>query len=153
MRQRRQARPPRRTWPIFSGHSRPISDQSDPAPPAPVVGARSGVSFNPDISFIADFALAAFNHDDNLQQGGHDPTENGFNLQALEMAVSADVDPYFKFNSNIVFGTDGVELEEAYATTLSLPASLQVRAGQFLTRFGRINPTHPHAWDFWDQPW
>jgi hypothetical protein len=122
-----------------------------PPPPAPAIGAHSGVSFNPDLSFIADFALAAFKGD-NLQQGGHDPKENGFNLQGLEMAISADVDPYFKFNSNIVFGLDGVELEEAYATTLALPASLQMRAGQFLTRFGRINPTHPHAWDFVDQP-
>jgi hypothetical protein len=122
------------------------------APPAPVVtGARSGVSFNPDLSFIADFALAAFS-DDNQQRGGHDPAENGFNLQALEMAASADVDPYFKFNTNIVFAQDGVEVEEAYATTTALPASLQLRAGQFLTRFGRINPTHPHTWDFVDQP-
>ncbi len=45
-----------------------------------------------------------------------------------------------------------MEVEEAYATTTNLPANLQVRAGQFLTRFGRINPTHPHAWDFVDQP-
>jgi len=122
-----------------------------PPPPLPPPGARSGVSFNPDLSFIADFALAAFSRD-NLQQGGHDPKENGFNLQALEMAASADVDPYFKFNTNIVFAQDGVEIEEAYATTLALPASLQLRAGQFLTRFGRINPTHPHTWDFVDQP-
>jgi len=122
-----------------------------PAPSAPAPGARPGVSFNPDLSFIADFALAAFSSS-NLQQGGHDPTENGFNLQALEFAASADVDPYFKFNTNIVFHAEGVEIEEAYATTLSLPASLQLRAGQFLTRFGRINPTHPHTWDFVDQP-
>lgn len=51
-------------------------------------------------------------------------------------------------------GTDpgGVEIEEVYATTTSLPANLQLRAGQFLTRFGRFNPTHPHTWDFVDQP-
>ena len=24
--------------------------------------------------------------------------------------------------------------------------------GQFLTEFGRINPTHPHAWAWLDQP-
>ena len=46
----------------------------------------------------------------------------------------------------------GVEVEEAYLTTLALPANLQVRASQFLTRFGRLNSTHPHAWDFTDQP-
>ncbi len=122
-----------------------------PASDSPGPVARAVASFNPQLAFIADFALAAFS-DGNLQTGGHDPTENGFNLQALELSASADVDPYFKFNTNIVFGLDGVELEEAYATTLSLPASLQVRAGEFLTRFGRINATHPHQWDFVDQP-
>jgi hypothetical protein len=37
-------------------------------------------------------------------------------------------------------------------TTQSLPYGLQVKAGQFLTEFGRINPTHPHAWQWIDQP-
>jgi hypothetical protein len=27
-----------------------------------------------------------------------------------------------------------------------------VKAGYYLTEIGRINPTHPHAWDFLDQP-
>jgi hypothetical protein len=51
-----------------------------------------------------------------------------------------------------VFSLFGVEIEEAYATTLDLPAALQMRLGQFLTAFGRINATHPHAWHFADQP-
>ncbi|HEY3593566.1 MAG TPA: hypothetical protein VGL13_06820, partial [Polyangiaceae bacterium] len=127
------------------------SKTAAPAPSAPAPMPQSSISFNPDLSFIADFALAAFSKG-NLQQGGHDPKVNGFNLQALEMAASADVDPYFRFNTNIVFNQDGVEVEEAYATTLSLPGNLQLRAGQFLTRFGRINPTHPHTWNFVDEP-
>jgi outer membrane receptor protein involved in Fe transport len=124
-----------------------------PPPSVPIPGpiARAVQSMNPSISFIADFALAGFSSK-SLQMGGHDPYQNGFNLQALEMSASADVDPYFKFDAHIVFGHDGVEVEEAYATTSALPGNLQVRAGQFLTRFGRINPTHPHAWDFVDQP-
>jgi len=124
--------------------------QPPPAAPAPSQGAF--FSLNPDISVILDVALAVFNHDENLQQGGHDPSKNGFNLQQLEIAISHVVDPYFRFDSNLVFGPDGFELEEAYATTLALPANLQIRAGQFLTRFGRLNATHPHQWDFVDQP-
>ena len=42
-------------------------------------------------------------------------------------------------------GDTVVELEEAIMTTRSLPKGLQLKAGQFLTEFGRINPTHPHA--------
>ncbi|MCC7538254.1 MAG: zinc-regulated TonB-dependent outer membrane receptor [Deltaproteobacteria bacterium] len=106
----------------------------------------------PDIAIVADFALAWFSDDSPLQSGGHDPSSNGFHLQQLELSLRSVVDPYFRFDANIVFSLFGVELEEAYATTLDLPAQLQVRAGQLLTRFGRINATHPHAWEFADQP-
>ena len=49
-------------------------------------------------------------------------------------------------------GETEVELEEAYLETMSLPHGFQLRAGQFLTEFGRLNPTHPHSWDFVDAP-
>ncbi len=109
-------------------------------------------SMNPDMAFIADFALAWFSDKDkNYQQGAHDPAKTGFNLQQLEMSISASVDHLFRFDSNLVFSLGGVEIEEAYATTTALPYGLQVRAGQFLSRVGRINSTHPHTWDFVDQ--
>lgn len=116
-------------------------------------GAPGRGAMNPDLSFIADVALAAFSNPDEAAQGGaHDPTVNGFNLQQLELAVGAAVDPYLRMDGNIVFGLFGVEIEEIYATTLAMPGTLQLRAGQFLTRFGRANPTHPHTWSFVDQP-
>ena len=109
-------------------------------------------SMNPDMAVIADFALAWFSEDKNLQSGAHDPKSIGFNLQQLEMSLAASVDHVFGFSANLVFGQAGVELEEAVVTTLGLPVGLQVRAGQFLSRVGRINNTHPHSWDFVDQP-
>lgn len=121
-----------------------------PAPPTRT-GAISLQSLNPDIAFIGDVAFAYFTADEPLQTGGHDPTENGFHLQQLELSVSKAVDPYFRFDANVVFALTGVEIEEVYATTLALPGRFQLRAGQFLTRFGRVNNTHPHAWDFVDQ--
>lgn len=108
-------------------------------------------SMNPDISLILDVALAAFSNEP-LQSGAHDPSKNGFNLQQLEMHIESSVDPFFELQANIVFAQFGVEVEEAYARSLSLPHNLQLRAGQFLTRMGRLNPTHPHAWSFLDQP-
>lgn len=120
--------------------------------PAPTGGlTKVFQSLNPDISFIADVALAAFSTDQPLMVGGHDPTKSGFTLQQLELAVGGAVDPYFRFDGNLVFSQFGVEIEEVYATTLALPWNLQARAGQFLTRFGRINSTHLHAWAFVDQ--
>jgi hypothetical protein len=117
-------------------------------------GAKSGgaMSLNPDISVILDTAVGWFSEDDNLQAGDHDPHENGFNLQALELVLSKAVDPYFRLDTNLVITDEGLEIEEVYGTTLALPYNLQVRAGKFLTRFGRINATHPHQWDFLDQP-
>lgn len=129
------------------------------ATPAGAPGSNAATSFvsaiqtmNPDISLILDVAAAAFSVDGPLQTGGHDPRDNGFNLQQLELSMGRTVDPYFRFDSNVVFALSGVEIEEAYATTLDLPYRLQVRAGRFLTRVGRINSTHPHSWEFLDQP-
>lgn len=120
-------------------------------PPAPAASA-SAAALLPDIAFIVDVAGAWFSDDAHLQAGGHDPTKNGFNLQQVEMSIGKAVDPYFRLDGNIVFGLEEVEVEEAYATAVALPHSLQVRAGQFLTRFGRFNSTHVHTWDFLDQP-
>ncbi len=125
---------------------KPVDPQPDP--PATTTAA----AMNPEISLVMDFGLAWFSDNEHLQTGAHDPTRNGFNLQQLELSLRAPVDPYFRLDAYLVFELDGVELEEVYGTTLDLPGGLQGRFGQFLTRFGRINATHPHAWDFADQP-
>jgi hypothetical protein len=124
------------------------------APASSDGGGGGGVltSLNPDLALVLDVAAAWFSNSKPLQLGGHDPSGNGFSLQQLELSIGKAVDPYFRFDANIVFLADGVEVEEAYGTTLALPHSLQLRAGKFLTRFGRINATHLHAWDFVDQP-
>jgi hypothetical protein len=92
-----------------------------------------------------------------IQVGDHDPHVNGFSIPNVELTLDGAVDPYFKGFSNIVYkldkdGQTGVELEEAYVLTTSLPANLQLKAGQFFTEFGRQNPQHPHAWAFVDEP-
>ena len=89
--------------------------------------------------------------------GDHDPKVRGFTIPNTELTLDGAVDPYFKGFSNIVFkldenGETGVELEEAYVLTTSLPANLQFKIGQFFTEFGRQNSQHPHAWAFVDQP-
>jgi len=109
-------------------------------------------SLNPEMSFLFDGSASWFSLDPPLQTGEHDPDRSGFKLQQLELAVGASVDPFARFDANIVLKGDELEIEEAYATTLALPFSLQARAGAFLTRFGRQNEQHPHAWSFTDQP-
>jgi len=75
----------------------------------------------------------------------------------VELTFSGAVDPYLRGDVSIVAMIDAegetvVELEEAFLTTTSLPWGFQVKAGQFFTEFGRLNPSHPHSWDFVDQP-
>ncbi|MFQ5950302.1 MAG: hypothetical protein ACE5J1_06420, partial [Nitrospiria bacterium] len=111
--------------------------------------------FNPDISLDGLFAAGYFSEPENLQFGAHDPNERGFTLQNLELTFTGVVDPFFRAEGHLIFGFEGgesfVEVEEAFMTTLGLPYGLQVMAGQFFTRFGRLNRLHPHAWDFADQ--
>lgn len=115
------------------------------------------------IDISADLLVAAGGSTENdaaialLQSGDHDPRKNGFTLQNVELSLGGAVDPYFTGQAHIILfvdpaGETRVEMEEAYMTTQSLPFGLQVKAGFFFTEFGLINPTHPHAWDWVDQP-
>ncbi|MEP6512734.1 MAG: hypothetical protein ABJA79_02610 [Parafilimonas sp.] len=110
---------------------------------------RSGLSFNPDIGVIGDF------------QGSYISTgKKNFDmyLNETEVSLQAVVDPYARadfflsFARNPETGEYGVEVEEGYLTTLSLPAKLQLKVGKFREAVGRINPTHPHALPFIDLP-
>ncbi|GIW43410.1 MAG: hypothetical protein KatS3mg077_0692 [Candidatus Binatia bacterium] len=87
-----------------------------------------------------------------LQAGGHDPIRRGFTLQQAELSLMGAVDPYLTGEAHILFSSHGAELEEAFMTTTSLPHGLQMEAGLMLTEYGLINPLHPHAWDWIDQP-
>jgi hypothetical protein len=122
------------------------------------IGIGGGKNYM-NISFDGLFALAASSdkHLDQLEVGDHDPMQRGFNARNIELAFDGAVDPYFEGFANIVFKLDNdnntdVEVEEAFMQTTSLPFNLQLKAGQFFAAFGRINPTHPHTWDFVDDP-
>jgi len=93
-----------------------------------------------------------------LQGGGHDPRKRGFTVQNVELSFMGAVDPYFTGEAHLIYFLDPIEgeslfeLEEAFLTTQRLPFGLQVEAGHFFTEFGRINPQHPHQWNWQDQP-
>jgi len=138
----------------------------------------SGTAFNPAISIILDGSYYNDNDDgkggeklesldgihnvhghshDHGHDHGHDDhghshggMDRGFNLNSVEMAVSATVDPYFDAKAQIVFSEDDVEVEEAYFLTRGLPAGLQVKGGKFLSDIGYMNKQHTHDWDFSD---
>jgi hypothetical protein len=115
---------------------------------------------NPNISLILDtFGYTSNLTESDLQNRGipgytSDGITNrkGFNLDSAELYFFAPVDPYFNLYATIPVTEDGVELEEAYFLTTSLPYGLQVKGGKFKSGLGRINGQHPHAWDFADAP-
>jgi hypothetical protein len=131
-----------------------------PPPPAAPASAPSPLRLL-DLSFDLVGAAGGSSASESdmrlLQAGGHDPKNRGFTVQNVELTFAGVVDPYLRGDANIVLlidetGETVVELEEAYLSSLDLPFNLQLEAGQFFTEFGRLNPTHPHTWDFVDQP-
>ena len=129
------------------------------SPTAPLTVARAGSAYM-NMSFDAMMVAGGSTVSDpsaQLQLGDHDPIKNGLSLRNAEIALDGAVDPYLKGFANIVLKLDKnnqteIELEEAYAQSTSLPANLQVKAGQFFAAFGRQNAQHPHQWAFVDAP-
>lgn len=129
---------------------------------APMRPAGLGAQRLIDISFVPTLFMGSSTERDEtlqtLQGGGHDPRKRGFTLAEGELGLVGAVDPYFRAQAYIttfidaLSGETGVELEEAFLTTQSLPYGLQLEVGHFLTEFGQLNPRHPHQWDWTDQP-
>jgi len=123
--------------------------------PITIGGSKAYMNISLDSMFALAYSSATdLNH---IEVGDHEPQQRGFNARNTELAFDGAVDPYFQGFANIVFLLDNdnqteVELEEAFLQTTSLPYNLQLKGGQFLAAFGRLNPTHPHTWDFADTP-
>lgn len=111
-----------------------------------------------DILMAAGTSTAKDAEIPNLQGGGHDPSRRGFTFQGAELSLAGAVDPFFTAEAHLVAirhepsGETGIEVEEAFAKTTSLPYQLEAKGGIYLTEFGRFNPSHPHSWAFIDQP-
>ena len=136
--------------------SPPVLDKKPWSPAEPIRLAGGQQSYL-NLSLDAMFAVggASTQDFDLIQPGATDPHQNGFNLQEIEMTLDGKVDPYFRGQASVSWGMEldgstSVELEEAYAETMSLPWNLQVKGGLYLTQFGRLNPTHAHTWSFVD---
>ena len=137
-----------------------------PQPSAPAISgsvARAGSVLNPRISVIGTFFGSGTGN-----QAVARAVDVG--LSEAEFSFQAYVDPYTKADFFVAFGREQedpfagpdeeaanlseyeAELEEGYLTTLSLPFSLQIKAGKFLGAFGKLNSLHPHAFNFVDYP-
>jgi hypothetical protein len=104
---------------------------------------------NPDISFIGDMRMA-------VNRGTPDDGSDGklrLDFHELELAAGGYLNPYARADLALSVSKSGIDIEEAYATLLKgLPWSLQIKAGQYLVDFGKINSQHVHQWSWMERP-
>jgi hypothetical protein len=162
-----------------AAHGAPAPGEAPPdaAPAMPAsIAAQAQVRppgsslLNPALSVILDGAFGYYGKSRadfqalRLPLAGDDPAgpspnaaaaqgREGFGVQEVELAASAAIDPYLE---GAVFLTipnlDGLEVEEGYLVTTSLPGNLQVKAGTFRSQVGRNNTQHLHLQNFTRRP-
>ena len=139
-----------------AGPAAPATPAAAPTAGGSGSSALARVLLLPDVSAIGSFAAVLDTYDAaglSPRSGSTGPAgKPTFLFQELELALQAVVDPYARADVFISFSPGEASVEEAFLTTLGLPAGLQLRAGRLFSPLGRINTTHPHTWDFLDAP-
>ncbi|MDR1162239.1 MAG: hypothetical protein LBM17_00175 [Candidatus Accumulibacter sp.] len=154
---------PREATPVRT----PVRADADFVAAAPPVYASaaprqaSPSAFNPEMSLILSGSYARMSKDPEqrrlqgfMPSGGERlPETRSFNLGETELALSANIDPFFRGEFRMAVAPDNtIGVEEANIQTLGLGHGFNVKAGRFLSGVGYLNEHHPHAWDFSDAP-
>jgi hypothetical protein len=105
--------------------------------------AGAAKALNPDISVIGTFLSHA---GDDFE--GRAPAE----IDEVELAYEAFIDPYAKGRFFIAISPEGVDVEEGYAQFVTLPWGLTAKAGKTKATFGKANTWHTHVRPWVDQP-
>jgi hypothetical protein len=114
--------------------------------PASTPTTQLGNTMNPNISVVGTF-------DSNWSNDKIDPKCNSLDLSELEVAFQSVIDPYARADVFVTFPADeDPEVEEAFLTSLNLPAGLQLKLGKFHSNFDKVSNAHRHAWPFADTP-
>ena len=118
-------------------------------PAQPFERSGGGAAFMPDIAVIGN------HHGTFFVPRGYEG-RNRFELGEIEIALTQPLYTGMSFFATLAAGSDAgfaVGVEEAYAS-LSRPfkAPFDAVIGKRRLQFGRVNPLHPHAWRYVDQP-
>ncbi len=110
---------------------------------------------SPSMHFNGAFGDSSGNPEE-LATGHHDPTREDGTVQGIEAGVSLRAGALEGF---AVYALSyGAEeewengWEEAFLKLKDIPGGFELRGGRMLSRFGRHNAKHLHAWDFADMP-
>ncbi|HOJ38833.1 MAG TPA: hypothetical protein PKX93_00070 [bacterium] len=124
----------------------------EPEVAAPSVAEKKTSSVGlPDISVIGDIQ-GNFGPD---REG--DDSRNKLFLQELELGLQGYLFPEIRADAFVSLhrhpdGEYQAELEEGYVSFLNLGHGFSAQLGKKLISFGKLNPIHPHHWDFVDRP-
>lgn len=97
--------------------------------------------FNPAIGLIIDSAFSYREHD-----------RSNFDFRAVELGLSASIDPFARGYAIFNGSPDGFEVEEAAIVTTALPYNFTVKGGRFFADFGRLSKFHDHDLPFVNRP-
>jgi len=107
-------------------------------------------AFNPSIGANGLF-IASYSDHSSLNS---EDFQTGLRIQEVEFALMSVVDPYLRVQLTLsIPGMEGIEVEEGYVQTTSLPRGLGLQVGKFHLPFGKQNRLHTHAFPFIDAPW
>ena len=143
--------------------SSPQNTAMQTKPGATISSGSGDNAFNPALGVIFQGQVWAYdnNPDDYMIPGfplGGEagPLPEGLALGETEINISANVDDKFTawLTAPIAIedGEAGIEIEEAWIETMTLPAGLTLRMGRYFSNIGYLNTKHAHSWDFADQP-
>jgi hypothetical protein len=141
----------------------PLIQSAATQAPQVISPAAAAPSSNPDLGVIFQGQAWSYKNDPDdyyipgFPLGGEaGPLPEGFAIGEIEINISANVDDKFTawLTAPLVVedGEAGIEIEEAWIETLTLPAGLSLRMGRFFSNIGYLNEQHSHSWDFADQP-
>jgi hypothetical protein len=103
---------------------------------------------NPDISVIGQ--MRTFITDD-LADSNRNRAQISFDES--EVVADAALNPYAHGTFVFSIADRSIEVEEGFLQIVrGLPNGLAFKAGKYRVGFGRLNPTHPHAYPFINRP-
>ncbi|MBV9080651.1 MAG: hypothetical protein JO102_05990 [Elusimicrobia bacterium] len=92
--------------------------------------------FNPAMGLVLDVAASKTT-----------ANQSSFDFRSAELNLQAAVDPFANLFAVLNATPDGLEVEEAFFMTTSLPFA-SIRAGRFFANFGRLPHWHDHELPF-----
>ena len=112
-------------------------------------------TFNPSVGVVLNGRWVSNNSEKTLPgflPSPDIPTDQGLQIGESELNISTNVDDKFYAQTTFAFGTQGVEVGEAFIQTINLGKGFNFKAGRFFSDIGYLAGKHTHADSFANRP-